>query len=73
MARLNIHMPDDLAERARAKGLNISALAQAAVAAELARNSTAEWLEKIPRRSAPSIDHAQALDALDAARDELGW
>lgn len=73
MTRLNIYMPDDLAERAKARGLNISALTRAAVAAELARNATAEWLEGIPPRSLSGVDHAAALGALEAGRDELGW
>ncbi|RMI35866.1 type II toxin-antitoxin system CcdA family antitoxin [Nocardia stercoris] len=74
MSRLNIYMPDELAERARERGLNISALAQAAVTAELARNATADWLAEIPvHTDRPNSTHATALDALDAARDELGW
>ncbi len=73
MTRLNIYMPDELAEKARARGLNISALTQAAVTAELTRSATAEWLEGIPPRPAARIDHASALNALEAERDELGW
>ena len=64
MARMNIYLPDDLAAEARAAGLNISALARAAVEAELARSSTDEWLER-----------ALALvpiEALDAAREDFG-
>src|ERR1051326_1516100 len=41
MARLNVYVPDDLAERARRAGLNISALAQAAILAELDHHATA--------------------------------
>jgi len=41
MARVNITMPDDLYQRARQVGLNVSQLAQRAVAEELDR------LEKI--------------------------
>ena len=37
MARVNITMPDDLYRGARGAGLNISQIAQAAVAAELNR------------------------------------
>jgi post-segregation antitoxin (ccd killing protein) len=37
MARVNITMPDDLYQEARRAGLNVSQLAQRAVAAELAR------------------------------------
>lgn len=74
MARLNIYVPDELAERARKRGLNVSALAQAAVTAELARNATGDWLAEIPVRTDRRIpSHATALGALDAARDDLGW
>jgi post-segregation antitoxin (ccd killing protein) len=74
MARLNIYVPDELAKRARERGLNVSALAQAAVAAELARNATGEWLAEIPVRTDRRIsNHEAALGALDAARDHLGW
>lgn len=37
MARVNITVPDDLYHQARGAGLNISQLAQRAVAAELSR------------------------------------
>jgi len=37
MARVNITMPDDLYDQAKLAGLNISQLAQKAVATELAR------------------------------------
>jgi post-segregation antitoxin (ccd killing protein) len=71
MARLNVYVPDDLAERARRAGLNISALAQAAITAELDRNATAAWLDALPR-PARRVSHDAALRALDSARDEFG-
>ncbi len=45
MARVNITMPDDLHRQARTAGLNISQLAQRAVAAELARQAKAAELD----------------------------
>ena len=39
MARVNITVPDDLAEQARAAGLNVSRLASAALADELDRRA----------------------------------
>lgn len=71
MARLNVYVPDDLAERARSRGLNISALTQAAIAAELDGGATAEWLAELPTDVAP-VDHDAAMAAIDQARDELG-
>ena len=70
MARLNVYVPDDLAERARAAGLNVSALAQAAITAELQRHATDVWLSDVPIREHP-ISHEIAMAALDAARAEL--
>jgi len=71
MARLNVYVPDDLAERARARGLNVSALTQAAITAELENSATDAWLDGLDARST-GARHEDALDAIDAARDELG-
>ncbi|PQM51235.1 antitoxin [Mycolicibacter virginiensis] len=71
MARLNVYVPDDLAERARARGLNISALTQAAISAELENSATDSWLDGLEAWST-SARHDDVLTALDAARDELG-
>ncbi|MDY6871335.1 MAG: type II toxin-antitoxin system CcdA family antitoxin [Actinomycetota bacterium] len=71
MARLNVYVPDELAARARARGLNISALTQAAILAELEDAATDAWLESLDARST-SARHEDVLAAIDAARDELG-
>jgi post-segregation antitoxin (ccd killing protein) len=71
MARLNVYVPDDLAERARARGLNVSALTQAAITAELENSATDAWLERLEARSTDA-QHDDVLDAIDAARDEFG-
>jgi post-segregation antitoxin (ccd killing protein) len=71
MARLNVYVPDDLAERARQAGLNISALTQAAIAAELELRASAVWLDTLPC-PARSATHEAALNALDAARGAFG-
>ena len=70
MARLNVYVPDELAERAKAANLNVSALAQAAIADELQRHATNSWLDALP---APRgrVSHDAALEALDGAREEL--
>jgi post-segregation antitoxin (ccd killing protein) len=72
MARMNIYLPDDVAAEARAAGLNISALARAAVEAELARSSTDEWLERVLALVPTSVSHEEAIEALDAAREDFG-
>ena len=71
MARLNVYVPDELAERARARGLNISALTQAAIAAELESSATEAWLDGLEARST-GARHDDVRKALDAARDEFG-
>lgn len=71
MARLNVYVPDDLAARARARGLNVSALTQAAITAELADAATAEWLAEVPV-VAPTLTHVAVMDAMDSARDDMG-
>lgn len=72
MARVNVYLPDELADAARAADLNVSRLTQEAVAAELARRSTDAWLESLDRLAPTRATHRQALDALHQARDELG-
>jgi post-segregation antitoxin (ccd killing protein) len=71
MARLNVYVPDELAERARARGLNVSALTQAAISAELENSATDAWLEGLEARNT-GARHEDVLAAIDAARDELG-
>ncbi|WP_132876700.1 type II toxin-antitoxin system CcdA family antitoxin [Tamaricihabitans halophyticus] len=70
MARLNVYVPDELAEKARAAELNISALAQAAIADELQRRATNSWLDTLPVPRG-TVSHRAALVALDGAREEL--
>lgn len=50
MARLNVHVQDDLIARARTAGLNVSALTQTAIAAKLERRGTDAWLADLPIR-----------------------
>jgi post-segregation antitoxin (ccd killing protein) len=72
MARMNIYLPDDLAAKARAAGLNLSALARAAVEAELAKSLTDGWLEQVLALAPTSVSHDEAIEALDAAREDFG-
>jgi post-segregation antitoxin (ccd killing protein) len=71
MARLNVYVPDELAEQARSRGLNVSALTQAAIAEELERTSLSAWLDSLPTLSR-SVDPDAVKTALDEARDEFG-
>lgn len=69
MTRLNIYMPDDLAERAKEAGLNVSAMAQDAIRKALEADSTDAWLASL-RPTAPETSHDLVIEALDAVRDE---
>jgi post-segregation antitoxin (ccd killing protein) len=74
MARVNIYLPDDLAEEARSAGLNISNVAQDALRRELANRATSAWVERVrslPPLS-PAVAHAAVLEAIDTAREEMG-
>jgi post-segregation antitoxin (ccd killing protein) len=70
MARLNVYVPDELAERARTAGLNVSALARAAITRELSLRATDGWLAGVPKPRR-SVSHEAALAALEQARTEL--
>jgi post-segregation antitoxin (ccd killing protein) len=70
MARINVYLPDDLAENARRAGLNVSALTQSAIAAELRRRDTNTWLAQLPT-PVSTVSHQASLRALDEARAEF--
>lgn len=72
MARVNVYLPDDLAAAARAAGINVSNLTQDAIRQELARCSTDAWLDRVANLRPTRVAHRAALDAVHAARDELG-
>ena len=69
MARVNVYIPDELAERARGVGLNVSALTQRAIMSALAAHSTDTWLLSLGARTPDALSHEDALAALDAERD----
>jgi post-segregation antitoxin (ccd killing protein) len=72
MARVNVYLPDELADRARAAGLNISGIAQEALRGALARGETDRWLARIAALPRAEIPHERVIDALDAAREDFG-
>jgi post-segregation antitoxin (ccd killing protein) len=72
MARLNVYVPDELAEEARDAGINVSQVTQEALRRSLAARRTSTWVARV--RALPPLDvgHDEALAALDSARDEFG-
>jgi post-segregation antitoxin (ccd killing protein) len=71
MARLNVYVPDELAEAARSAELNVSAITQAAIRTALDANSIGSWLESLDSLEPVSVSGAKVARALDDARDEL--
>jgi hypothetical protein len=72
MARVNVYLPDDLAQEARAAGLNISKVAQQALSATLAHSKTNSWLDRLDRLPRTEIPHSSVIEAIDEGRAELG-
>jgi post-segregation antitoxin (ccd killing protein) len=72
MARINVYIPDELAERAKAAGLNVSALTQDALRRALAGDATNRWLNRLERAPRADVAHDVVLNALDEAREEFG-
>ena len=71
MARVNIYLPNELAEEAKAAGLNISGIAQEALRTELAARRVSVWVEAVSRLPATGVTHEEVLAALDEARAEI--
>ena len=72
MARVNVYLPDDLAERAKAAGVSISALTQDALRTALAASDTDRWLDRLECMQSHEVPHDTVLGALDDVRDEFG-
>ena len=72
MARVNVYLPDELADRARAAGVNVSGVAQDAIRGALASIETDVWLERLRRLQKADLSHEAVITALDQARDEFG-
>lgn len=71
MARVNVYIPDDLAEEARALGLNVSKLTQEALKSTIASDRLATWLDKVSSNKPLDIDPEAVRAALSGAKDEL--
>ncbi len=72
MARINVYLPDELAEEARAANLNVSSVTQEAIRRELSARLTDGWLDRVAAIPAARISHDDVIAALDAAREEFG-
>ena len=70
MARVNVYLPDELADRAKRAGLNVSALTQDAIRRSLSQDSTDAWLASLAQLPSHSATHENVIEALDAVRNE---
>jgi post-segregation antitoxin (ccd killing protein) len=70
MARVNIYLPDELAEQVREADINVSAVARSALENELAARATNAWIARIRALPRANVSHEQVIAALDAAREE---
>lgn len=71
MSRVNVYLPDELAEDAKKAGLNISALTQEAIRSSLAAQNLATWQQKVAELSSLDVSHEKVIEAVRAAKDEL--
>ncbi len=71
MARVNVYLPDDLADEVRLSGLNVSGIAQQALQAALASRRVDAWLKAAGRFGPSDIGHDEAMTALQEARAEM--
>jgi len=71
MARVNVYLPDDVAQKAREAKLNISSLTQEAVLQALRRGEWNDWIKEVSSRPPVDVTHEQIMQALAEARDEL--
>ena len=72
MARVNVYLPEDLAEQVRSAGLNVSGITQDALRRELASRRTTAWLERVRTLPRTGVSHEEAIAALDEVRAEAG-
>ncbi|MGH3668295.1 MAG: type II toxin-antitoxin system CcdA family antitoxin, partial [Acidimicrobiia bacterium] len=68
---VNVYLPDELADRAKDAGLNVSNLTQEAVRSALAASATGEWVKKVAALSPTGVLHEGVMAALKDAKDEL--
>ena len=71
MARVNVYLPDQLADEARDAGLNVSNLTQEAVRSALSSMRMGEWLKMVAALPPTGAEHNDVLAALQGAKDEL--
>ncbi|MFM9135508.1 MAG: type II toxin-antitoxin system CcdA family antitoxin [bacterium] len=69
MARVNVYLPDELAERVKSADINVSALTQQALEAEFRRRSMGDWWEQV-RALPPLAGEVDSVQVVRAVRDD---
>jgi post-segregation antitoxin (ccd killing protein) len=70
--KVSVYLPDELYRRAREQGIKLSAVTQAALERELARDPNAAWVARV-RDRAPRVEGELDTSRLLAeVRDEFG-
>ena len=72
MARVNVYLPDELAERARAADLNVSGLTQEAIRRALDARAVNDWLDDLASLEPVGIDPETVREAVSSAKDDFG-
>ena len=71
MARVNVYLPDDLAEEVKSVGLNVSKLTQEALRSALAASHLGDWRDDIGGRRSAGVDPQAVVAAVSGAKDEI--
>lgn len=71
MPRVNVYLPDDLAEEAKKANLNISSLTQEAIRSALAAQTLRRWQHQVSELPSLGVSHAEVLEAVKTAKDEI--
>ena len=71
IARVNVYLPDDLAEEVRASGINVSHVTQEALRATLSPLRTDRWLDDVMRLGSAGGSSEEVAAAVTSAKDDL--
>ena len=71
MARINVYLPDGLAEEVSKADLNVSKLAQEALRSALMVSKANRWLDDVAALGPTGVDHDAVIEAVIAAKHEL--
>ena len=72
MARVNVYLPDELAEQSRVAGLNVSGLAQDAIRRALDTQNVNDWLDDLASLEPVDVDYRLVKQAMTRVKDDFG-